>query len=79
MGPNTISELRKTDKTPSFEKVLALIDEVGASRSYVILGLDFTPEDEEVLRLLAQLPKSGREGFLAFLRSQRDREDAGSR
>ena len=79
MGPNAISELRNTDKSPSFEKVLALIDEVGASRSYVILGLHFTAEDEEVLRLLAQLPKSGREGFLAFLRAQRDPEDAEAR
>jgi len=68
LGPNAISELRNTDKTPSFDKVLKLIDEIGASRSYVILGYEIGPQEEELLSVLAELGPGALSAALELVR-----------
>ena len=70
LGPNTISELRNTEKTPSFDKVLKLIDEIGASRSYIILGYDIGPEEEELLSVLAELGPGALSAALELVRAR---------
>lgn len=70
MGTNTISELRTTDKVPSFDKVLKLIEEIGASQSYIILGVEVGPKEEQLLKALADLPPDALDGALALVKGK---------
>lgn len=78
MGPNTISELRLTDKVPSFDKVLRLIDELGASQAYIILGYEIGPKEEALLKALAGLEPEALDGALALIRARVAASQSGS-
>lgn len=52
LGPNFVSELHHTVKDPRIQNVLKLAAELNMSLSYLFLGTDATPEDEELLKIL---------------------------
>ncbi|MCO5092639.1 XRE family transcriptional regulator [Bosea sp. (in: a-proteobacteria)] len=74
LGPNALNEIRNTSKEPSVERTLKLIEEIGVSRSYVFLGIEITPDVEEIVELLGRASPLARQGFAAFLRERQPPE-----
>lgn len=70
LGPNALNEIRNTDKEPSVDRALKLIQAIGVSRSYVFLGVEITPEVEELVMLLGQASPAAQKGFAEFLRER---------
>lgn len=72
LGPNYLSELLGKDKEPGINKLERLCRELNVSLAYVLTGLQVTPEDEEKLALLAELPEEDAATVLHFARRLRD-------
>lgn len=67
-GPNFVSEFMAGGKAPSADRVVKLADVLGLSLSYVFTGVNISQEDEDFLRLVAQLPEDRKQHLLGFLR-----------
>lgn len=68
LGPNYIEQMRKKGKMPGADAVLKLCKALGISPVFLLTGMQITPEEEEVLTLLASLSDEQRQRFLGFLR-----------
>lgn len=66
-GPNAVSEIFTTSKEPGVERVLAIIDAIGASRTAILAGYPMTPETEEIVRLLSRIGPAAQQSALRFL------------
>lgn len=71
LGPNALNEIRNTDKEPRVDRVLKLIEEIGVSRSHVFLGIELSPDVEEIIQLLEGASPAIRQGFATLLRERR--------
>lgn len=71
LGPNFVNELRNTDKEPGIKKVLKLAAELKLSTTYLFLGSELTPEDEELIRLLKSTSEAEQSVFRAALQARR--------
>lgn len=70
LSPNYLTQALADGKEPGINKLMAILDSLGAaSRSYVLIGQKTTPEDEEFLRLLLALSPEVRANALDFFRS----------
>ena len=74
LGPNFVNELRNTDKEPSLKRILKLATELRLSTTFLFLGNELTPEDEEFIKLLRESPEPERDAFLAILRARRGQQ-----
>ncbi len=68
LGPNFISDLKNADKDPRLGSVVKLCAELKISLSYVLLGAEMTPEDEELFLIIRE--KGATERLLALLRPE---------
>jgi len=66
-GVNFVSELLAGEKTPSTDKVIKLAEVLGLSLSYVFTGLEMSRQDEDFLRIVAQMNDREKEALLALL------------
>lgn len=67
-GPNAVSEIFTTDKEPGVDKVLAIIDAIGASRAAILVGMPISPETEQMVALLSRMSPAAQQSALQFLR-----------
>lgn len=74
LGPNFVNQLRNNAKEPGIKSILKLAGELGVSTTYLFLGSDLTPRDEEYIALLKAWPEAERDAFLAILRVRSPRE-----
>jgi len=74
-GPNAVSEIFSTDKEPGIERVLAIIDAIGASRTAVLAGYPMTREIEEIIGLLNRIGPTAQQSALRFLRDLQARSN----
>ncbi len=68
LGPNFVNELRRGQKSPSVDNVIALIRQLGLSETYVFSGFELSGEDEELMRVFLALSPSNREALLVLAR-----------
>lgn len=67
-----VFSIMKEGKTPNAETLAKICAEIGTSVSYVLYGLDLTPEDEEFIILFSKASPAERAVILALLRSKND-------
>jgi transcriptional regulator with XRE-family HTH domain len=67
-SPNAVSEIWTANKEPGVDKVLAIIDAIGASRTAILAGYPMTPETEQLVALLSRMSPAARVSALQFLR-----------
>lgn len=74
LGPNFLSQLIKTGRAPAVDNFLKLTTALGVSPTKILLGVEMTPEDDELLRLSARLSKKGRAELLSLFQELQARE-----
>lgn len=57
-------------KDPTIERLMAVCDAIPVSATYVLYGVDVTPEDAELLRTMKESPEA-RAAVLTLLRAHR--------
>lgn len=76
LGQNYVQQVIKDEKSARMGNVLKVLSEIGSSASlYVVSGIRFTPEDEELLRALAALPEGAKPAALQFFLQLQAGED----
>lgn len=68
LGPNFITQLRNSGRTPQLDSVIKLAQEIDVSLRYIIFGQAMTREEEEILDILLAMTEESRRDFLAVLR-----------
>lgn len=68
LGPNFVNELRRSEKSPSVDNVIALIRQLGLSEAYVFSGFELSGADAELMRVFLALSPSNREALLVLAR-----------
>lgn len=58
LGPGYLHSILVEGKDPTVSRLTAVCDAMGVSAAYVLYGIDVTPEDEEVIRILRDDPQS---------------------
>lgn len=69
---NALWELLNTDKEPGIARVQAICAELNVSISYIMEGIELTPESERLLKAWSRMTKDEREAFLQFVESRRN-------
>lgn len=75
-SPNAVSEIWTANKEPGVDKVLAIIDAIGASRTAILAGYPMTPETEQLIALLSRMSPEAQQSALQFLRVLQAQTDA---
>lgn len=70
LGENFVNQLRSGETEPRVKHVLRLAETLNVSLTHLFIGLDTTPEDEEMLELLRNASESDRTDILAILRAR---------
>lgn len=70
MGPGYLHSILKGGKDPTIDNLVAVCREIGVSLSWVLYGLEISPETEEILRELEASSPLRRQGLLQFLRDE---------
>lgn len=73
MGAGYVNSLFKDGKDPTIENLIKVCGIVGVSLSYVLYGIEISPETEETLKLLQKAPEDERNAWLALLRMRHGR------
>ena len=68
LGENYVQQFKKDSKNTGAQAVIKLCEALGLSPVYVFCGIEITPEDEETIRMLSELPESDKDYFLDYLR-----------
>jgi transcriptional regulator with XRE-family HTH domain len=55
LGPNYLTQMLSRGTAPSTPALVALCDVLGVSLTYIFTGAEMSPEEEELLRLSAEL------------------------
>lgn len=69
LGENFVNQFRNTDRSPSVDKLEKLIKVLNLSYSYVFLGYDISPLDEDLLTALRYMPKDSQEALLKLIKA----------
>lgn len=70
LGPGYINALFREGREPTVGHAIRVCEVLGISLSWLLYGIDMSPESEEILRLLEDHPDE-REGILQILRARR--------
>lgn len=68
-GPGYLHSILAEGKDPTVDNLIQVCQALGVSLSYVLYGVDLSPETEEVLSLLERHP-AARAGILQILRGK---------
>lgn len=68
-GPGYVHSILKDGKDPSIDRLQKVGEVLGLTVSYILYGIDVSPETAEVVRLLEMHPRK-RQGILAILRDE---------
>lgn len=66
-------ELFNKGKEPGIGPLQAICDVLGVSVSFILEGIELTPESERLLRSFARMTPEQQIAFLAYLESQKSR------
>jgi len=72
-GPNFVSELFNSEKTPSADRVVRLAEVLGISLTYIFIGVEISRQDEEFLQLAAKLPDDEKDHLLGLLKARSEK------
>lgn len=67
-GHAYLREVIELGKEPRLGSLMAICAELEVHPSYILTGIDLSPEAEEVARLMARLPLSKQEEFARFVK-----------
>lgn len=68
-GPGYLHSVLTEGKDPTIGKLVSICEELNVSASYILYGVNIAPEDEEIIRALADNPGL-RDGVTAIIRSK---------
>lgn len=68
-GPGYVHGILNEGKDPTIDKLTSLCETLGVSATYILYGIDVTPEDEKILTPLKDNPDA-REGIISILQSR---------
>jgi lambda repressor-like predicted transcriptional regulator len=74
LGPNFVNQLVKSSRIPGVDQFLRLTTVLGVSPTKILIGVEMTPEDEELLLLAARLSDEGRAHLLSLFQEIQARE-----
>lgn len=74
LGPNYLSEVLNGGKEPTVPKLLRICRVLKVSASTIITGAELTPQAEEMLAILGDLPEDQQELLFSLARSLRKGE-----
>ncbi|MDF3606300.1 helix-turn-helix transcriptional regulator [Paracoccus sp. DMF-8] len=69
VGPGYVHSILVEGKDPTIGKLMALCEAIGASPTFILYGVDVSPEDAEILRLMKASPRK-RDAVLELLGSR---------
>lgn len=70
MAAGYVHSILAEGKDPTVTNLLKVCDEIGASMSYILYGIEITADVEEIVKLLQDASPTAREGLLHLLRKQ---------
>ena len=73
LAETALWEMLNTEKEPGIGKLLAICEELKVSTSYILEGIERSPETERLMKAFARMSKDQQEAFLDFLERQRTR------
>lgn len=73
MRAGYLHEILKQDKEPSVDRLVSICDALGITLTWLIYGIERSPQDEEILTLYANLSPAKRLAFLAILTADQER------
>ena len=74
-GPNFVSQMFKDGKEPGGEKLMSLLEVLGAEASaYVLLGIKVSADEMEMLRAYSKLDAAPRQTFRTLLETLSSQE-----
>jgi transcriptional regulator with XRE-family HTH domain len=73
LPPASLWEMLYTPKQPGIERLQAICGALNIPLSYIMEGIEVTPETDRLLKAWARLPKEQREALLDFLGRQKPR------
>jgi hypothetical protein len=66
LGRNYVQQMVKYKKVPRVDSLVALLDALGSADAlYIVTGRKFTPEDQKLLEVAAQLDDEGKRALTA--------------
>lgn len=74
LGPNFLNQMLERGTSPSIPALVSLCGTLNVSLTYIFTGADMTPEQEELLRLSAELPNQQKELLIHLARQLRGAE-----
>lgn len=66
-------EVLNTDKVPGIDRLQAICEALKVSISYILEGIELSPESERLLKAFSRMSKAEREAFLQFLDQRKPR------
>lgn len=69
-SPGYIHGVLKENKQPGFQRLQKVCSLIPVSLSYIVFGIEQTPDEEKLLNLFAQLDPERKELFLSLAASQ---------
>lgn len=67
LNPGYVHSIFNEGKDPTVEKLMAVCDEIGASPTYILYGVDVQEEDAEIIAAMRSDP-AARNAILSLLR-----------
>jgi hypothetical protein len=74
LGPNYLAQMIERGTAPSTPALVALCNVLGISVTYVFTGAHMTPDQEELLRLAAEMPDRQKDLLIEMARQLRASE-----
>lgn len=68
LGPNYLAQMIERGTAPSTQALVSLCDVLNVSVTYIFTGANMTPDQEELLRLSAELPERQKELLIEMAR-----------
>lgn len=68
-GPGYLHDILSTKKEPSIARLIKLCEAIGVSVTYVVLGIEWTPTQEQLLLLMSGLSEKRKKLLLEMAES----------
>jgi transcriptional regulator with XRE-family HTH domain len=71
LGPGYVNSILRESKDPTITNLIKLCEAADLSLYYILVGVDVSREEEDLLRLLTQADSDVKQSVLTLLRSRR--------
>lgn len=77
LGPNYLSQLRSNEeRAPRLDEFFRLTEALNVSAIHILMGVEMSRLDEEILQTVAPMSEEAKNGLLAAFRERLSREQA---